>query len=163
MGDGFDEYVARRYGRLRHGAYLLTGDRATAEDLVQTVPAKAWTAWRRIEGDPDPYVHRILVDTYASWWRRRWRHELPAEHLPDRPDPRDHLAEAAKRRMLREAPGGLSRRQRAVIVPHYYEELTLGQCAHALGCSLGTVQTQLGRALRRLRVHPEIELTGAER
>jgi len=58
--------VARRYGRLRHGAYLLTGDRATAEDLVQTVPAKAWTAWRRIEGDPDPYVHRILVDTYAS-------------------------------------------------------------------------------------------------
>jgi len=30
MGDGFDDHEARRYGRLRHSAYLLTGDRATA-------------------------------------------------------------------------------------------------------------------------------------
>ncbi|WP_440065224.1 SigE family RNA polymerase sigma factor [Streptosporangium sp. OZ121] len=163
MDDGFDAYVATRYERLRHTAHLLTGNRATAEDLVQTALAKAWVAWRRIEGDPDPYVHRIIVNTHASWWRRKWRDEVPAEHLPERADPRDFTAEVGSRQMLREAIGGLSGRQRAVIVLHYFEELTLAQCADVLGCSLGTVKTQLGRALKRLRVHSEIEMTGAKR
>ncbi|MFI7690621.1 sigma factor [Nonomuraea sp. NPDC049655] len=54
-------------------AYLLTRDWGTAEDLVQTALAKAWVAWRRIEGNPDPYVYRIIVNTHATWWRRLWR------------------------------------------------------------------------------------------
>ncbi len=58
---------------------------------------------------------------------------------------------------------GLSDRQRAVVVLHYFEGLTLPQCAAVLGCSLGTVKTQLGRALTRLRVHPAVRLTRAGR
>ncbi len=50
MGDGFDDYVAQRHEGLRHTAYPLPGDRATAEDPVRTAPAKAWAAWWRIEG-----------------------------------------------------------------------------------------------------------------
>ncbi|MGW4796498.1 sigma factor-like helix-turn-helix DNA-binding protein [Nonomuraea sp. NPDC004297] len=46
---------------------------------------------------------------------------------------------------------------------HYFEQLTLTQCAEVLGCSLGTVKTQLGRALRRLRVDPEIQPAEVER
>ncbi|MER5628172.1 SigE family RNA polymerase sigma factor [Streptosporangium sp. NPDC002544] len=163
MDDGFHDYVTHRYERLRHTAYLLTGDRATAEDLVQTALAKAWVAWLRIEGDPDPYVYRIVVNTHASWWRRKWRDEVPAERLPDRADPRDFTAEVGGRQVLRQAIGTLSRRQRAVIVLHYFEELTLMQCADVLGCSLATVKTQLGRALKHLRIHSEIQMIGAER
>ncbi|MGW4643085.1 SigE family RNA polymerase sigma factor [Sphaerisporangium sp. NPDC004334] len=163
MDDGFDDYVAARYERLRHAAYLLTGNRATAEDLVQTALAKAWVAWRRIDGDPDRYVHRIIVNTHASWWRRKWRGEVPAEHLPDLPDQRDLATEVGHRHVLRQAIGDLPRQQRAVIVLHYFEDLTLVQCADVLGCSVGSVKAQLSRALRRLRVDSETHLTGAER
>jgi hypothetical protein len=82
----FAEYVAGRSARLQQMAYLLTRDRGKAEDLVQTALAKAWLAWRRIDGDPDPYVYRVIVNTHAGWWRRRWRAEVPTARLPERAD-----------------------------------------------------------------------------
>ncbi|GAA4101371.1 SigE family RNA polymerase sigma factor [Nonomuraea soli] len=155
MDDGFADYVTQRHARLCRTAYLLTGDWATAEDLVQSALARAWAAWRRIDGDPDPYVYRILTNTHASWWRRRWRGEIPTEDLPE-PAEDDFTDEHDARRALWTAIRGLSERQRAVVVLHYFEELTVQQCAGVLGCSPGTVKTQLGRALRRLRVDPEV-------
>ncbi|MFC4012867.1 SigE family RNA polymerase sigma factor [Nonomuraea purpurea] len=163
MDDGFAEYVAQRGERLRRTAYLLAGNWATAEDLVQTALTKAWMAWSRIEGNPDPYVYRILANTHASWWRRRWQNELPHRQLPDRADPSDFASDADERDVLWTAIRALSKRQRAVVVLHYFDELTLQQCADALGCSLGTVKTQLSRALARLRVNSEIQTTGAGR
>ncbi|GGK77383.1 RNA polymerase sigma-E factor [Sphaerisporangium melleum] len=164
MQGGFDDYVSARYGRLRHAAYLLTGDRASAEDLVQTALAKAWVAWRRIEGDPDPYVRRIIVNTHASWWRRKWRHqEVPADDLPERPGTADHADEVGSRHALLAAMKDLTRQQRAVIVLHYFEDLTLVQCADVLGCTVGTVKAQLSRALKRLRVQSGTHLKGVGR
>ncbi|GAA3228389.1 hypothetical protein GCM10020216_044740 [Nonomuraea helvata] len=117
-----------------------------AEDLVQITLARAWQAWRRIKGDPDPYVYRILTNTHASWWRKRWRGEVPTESLPDTTARGDFARELGEKDALWAAIRGLSDRQRAVIVLHYFEDLTLPQCADVLGCSLGTVKTQLGRA-----------------
>ena len=73
-----------RSTRLLRTAYLLTHDRALAEDLVQTSLAKAWFAWARIEGQPDAYVRRVMVNTYSSWWRRRWNGEEATAELPER-------------------------------------------------------------------------------
>ncbi|MEO3799412.1 sigma factor [Nonomuraea sp. B1E8] len=84
--------MAHRHLRLCRMAYLLARDWGTAEDLVQTALAKAWVAWRRIEGNPDPYVYRIIVNTHATWWRRLWRGEQPVEALPETADPHDHAA-----------------------------------------------------------------------
>jgi RNA polymerase sigma-70 factor (sigma-E family) len=163
MDDGFAQYVAQRHDRLCRMAYLLTRDWPTAEDLVQTALARAWLAWRRIHGNPDAYVYRIIVNTHSSWWRRRWRGEIPTEELPEQAGSRDTAHEFAERDALWRAIGGLSPRQRAVIVLHYYEELPLAQAADVLGCSLGAVKSQLNRALTRLRVHPEVRLSGARR
>lgn len=148
----FAAYVAQRHERLRRTAYLLTRDWAIAEDLVQTALAKAWVAWRRIDGDPDPYVYRIIANTHASWWRRRWRGEVPTEVLPDRPVAGDFTSDVGDRDVLWTAISELSGRQRAVVVLHYFEEMTLAQVADVLGCSIGAVKSQLGRALTRLRV-----------
>ncbi|MEV4069612.1 SigE family RNA polymerase sigma factor [Nonomuraea fuscirosea] len=156
MDDGFAEYVAHRHLRLCRMAYLLTRDWGTAEDLVQTALAKAWVAWRRIDGNPDPYVYRIIVNTHASWWRRLWRGEVPVETFPETADPRDQTAVADDRAALWNAIGALSPRQRAVIVLHYFEGRTLAQVAEIVGCSPGAVKSQLGRALTRLRVDPDI-------
>ncbi|WP_432882735.1 sigma factor [Kribbella sp. CA-245084] len=84
----FDAFVAARSQSLLRTAYLLTRDHALAEDLVQTALAKAWFHWARIrEDNPEPYVRRILVTTYSSWWRRRWNGEIPTEELPESPAP----------------------------------------------------------------------------
>ncbi|WP_440064237.1 hypothetical protein [Streptosporangium sp. OZ121] len=73
---------------------------------MQTALAEAWLAWRRVGDDPDPYVYRILVNTHATWWRRRWRGEVPSEVLPEAPD--GHTSAA---------PGRGARRHPASAVP----------------------------------------------
>src|SRR5947209_19735513 len=78
----FAEFVAVRGQALQRTAYLLTSDWALAEDLVQTALARAYPRWNRIVGDdPEAYVRRILVSTWSSWWRRRWRGDVPTELL----------------------------------------------------------------------------------
>ena len=79
--EGFDAFVAGAGHRLHATAYLLTRDHGLAEDLVQTALARAWRAWRRVEGDPEPYVRRVLVNAFLSSRRRRWWGEQPTEEL----------------------------------------------------------------------------------
>jgi len=155
-GATFDEFVAARSRALLRTAYLLTHDHALAEDLLQTALAKTWFAWRRIDGNPEPYVRRILVNTYASWWRRKWNGEHPTDELPERAtaDP------GAEPTDLWQAMERLPRRQRAVVVLRYFEDLTEAQTAELLGCSVGTVKSQCSKALAKLRIDPA--LTEAE-
>ena len=61
----FAEFVAARSPALLRTARLLTGDWAAAEDLLQDTLAACWRRWSRIEGNPEPYVHRVLV-TFGS-------------------------------------------------------------------------------------------------
>src|SRR3954462_8836385 len=83
----FDAFVAARGSALWRSAWLLTGDRHLAEDLVQTALAKAWPKWKGIddEGRFEAYVRRPVFTTYVAWWRRRWRGERPTERPPERP------------------------------------------------------------------------------
>ena len=154
--DGFDAYVAARSTSLLRTAYLLTHDRGLAEDLVQTALSKAWFAWSRIEGTPDAYVRRIMVNTYATWWRRKWRGEEPTEQLPERTAGDGGAGALDDRTDLWRAIGRLPRRQRAVVVLRFYEDLSEADTAALLGCSVGTVKSQLSRALAKLRLDPRL-------
>ncbi|MBP2337672.1 RNA polymerase sigma-70 factor (sigma-E family) [Saccharothrix coeruleofusca] len=149
--EGFEEFVAGASPRLLRTAYLLTRDQGHAEDLLQTALARAWSAWRRITVDPEPYVRRIMVNTYATWWRRRWRGEEPTPLLPEGASaaPQDAVAE---REWLWQALGELPRRQRAVLVLRFFEDMTEAQAAGVLGCSVGTVKSQTSKALAKLRL-----------
>src|SRR5258708_8994510 len=82
---GFRDYVTARSRSLLRTAYLLTGNRADAEDLVQAALAKTYLAWDRIEdrGALDGYVRRAMVNTHISWWRRRRLEEYPTDEVPD--------------------------------------------------------------------------------
>ena len=161
----FDDFVATRSTRLLRTAYLLTHDRALAEDLVQTSLAKAWFAWGRIDGQPDAYVRRVMVNTYSSWWRRRWNGEEATAEVPEsgvgargrtedgRVDDRTDLWRALAR---------LPRRQRAVVVLRFYEDLSEIETAEILQCSVGTVKSQASRALAKLRIDPTLSPTSDE-
>ncbi|MDX6230415.1 MAG: hypothetical protein QOI76_3805 [Frankiales bacterium] len=68
---GFDDFVRLRSHELRRVAYLLTGNLADADDLVQTALVKLLPRWTRVEraGDPLPYVVTVMVNTRRTLWR----------------------------------------------------------------------------------------------
>ncbi|GGO76387.1 SigE family RNA polymerase sigma factor [Nocardioides deserti] len=152
----FDAFVAARSTDLLRTAYLLTRDAALAEDLLQTALAKAWFAWSRIEGNPEPYVRRILVNTFASWWRRRWNGEQPWAEPPEPPPAAGVEAGVDQRQDLWTAMGRLPRRQRAVVVLRFVEDLSEAETARLLGISTGTVKSQTSKALAKLRIDPAL-------
>ncbi|GAB2866445.1 SigE family RNA polymerase sigma factor [Myroides odoratimimus subsp. xuanwuensis] len=154
----FDDFVAARSASLLRTAYLLTRDHALAEDLLQTALTKAWFAWSRIEGHPEPYVRRVLVNTYASWWRRKWNGEHATDELPEPSydGARDATDRAGESHDLWTAMGNLPRRQRAVVVLRYFEDLTEAETARILGCSVGTVKSQTSKAFAKLRIDPAL-------
>ena len=151
----FDSFVAARSAALLRTAYLLTRDHAQAEDLLQTALTKAWFSWGRISGEPEAYVRKILVNTFASWWRRKWNGELATEELPER-GVADTADASGSSHDLWQALGRLPRRQRAVVVLRYFEDLTETETADVLGCSVGNVKSQCSRALSKLRIDPAL-------
>ena len=152
--EDFSAFATSRWPGLVRLAFGLTGDRWLAEDMAQTALARAYVAWRRVSraDDPDAYLCRILVNTS----NRRFRRHRVAEQAGDPPDtavegPADLVGErAALLAALRQLPP----RQRAVVVLRYWEDLTDAQIAVTLGCSPGTVRSQLSRALAKLRDNP---------
>jgi RNA polymerase sigma-70 factor (sigma-E family) len=161
--DTFAEFVATRSPRLQRTAYLLTHDWAQAEDLLQMALVRAWSAWGRIDGDPEPYVRKVLVNVYASWWRRRWRHvEQPMSQLPE-PPAVDHISRVDRRDEVWQALGRLPRRQRAVLVLRYFEDMTEAQIADAMSISVGTVKSQAKKALEKLRLDESLTMEAAYR
>ena len=158
----FTDFVVARTPALTRTAYLLTHDHQLAEDLVQTALFKAAKAWDRIEGEPEPYVRRILYTENISRWRRRRVVETfrPGYDVPAAAgsDPDMHVA-------LEHALAELTLRQRTVLVLRYYEDLTEAETARVLGIGVGTVKSTHRRALDRLRaVAPGLgALIGADR
>ena len=148
--DAFEAFVAARSGDLLRTAVLLTRDRGHAEDLLQTALVKAYRRWDRIDGDPYPYVRRVLVTTAASWRRLRATQEivsLPAyEHTT--PDGTEAVDE---RERMTDALATLPPRMRAVLVLRYTEDLSEAATAELLRCSVHTVRSQTVRGLARLR------------
>jgi RNA polymerase sigma-70 factor (sigma-E family) len=148
--DAFRAFVVARTPALSRTAYLLTGDAHLAEDLVQTALFKAAKSWDRINGDPEPYVRRILYTQNVSWWRaRRHVREQSLATYDDRPvAPVDHELRLG----VEQALGRLTARQRTVLVLRYFEDLTETQAADVLGIRSGTVKSIARQALARLRV-----------
>jgi RNA polymerase sigma-70 factor (sigma-E family) len=151
----FEAYVAARSARLLRTAYLLTQDHGVAEDLVQIALAKAWFSWSRIESsDPEPYVRKVLVNTYSSW-RRGWKIERTIADLPETAAP-PPSSSSDERADIWAALRRLPRRQRAVIVLRFYEDLTEVETARLMDCSVGTVKSQTSKALAKLRIDPAL-------
>ena len=153
---GFTEFVLMRGSELHRTALLLTHSTASAEDLVQTALVKAWRSWDRVRSEPEAYVRRIIVNEFATGWRRRWRGEQPVEQLPQGGDP--GLEDAVTtRQVLIAALATLPPRQRAIIVLRFFHDYTETRTADELGIKVGTVKSQTARALATLRVNAQLD------
>jgi RNA polymerase sigma-70 factor (sigma-E family) len=148
-----EEFVAVRGPALLRFALMLSGDRHAAEDLVQTALATAYPRWTRIAAleHPEPYLKKMILNEWLGWRRRRWRGELPVtDAAKDRTvddDTEAHASRTAAWQLL----GRLPRKQRAVLVLRYYEDLADSEIATILGCRESTVRSQATRAPAALR------------
>ena len=156
--EGFAQFVEARQRALQRTAWLLTGDWALAEDLVQTALVRSWPRWERIRrrDDPEIYVRRAMVNTWASWRRRRWWGERATGDVPDVQAAGDVAAEVAVRVAVQGALRSLTARQRAVLVLRIFDDLPEAQVAHVLGCAVGTVKNTMAQAAARLREDPQL-------
>lgn len=148
----FRSFVHGRSQALARSAYLLTGDHAGAEDLLQSALASTWLHWSRIKDKAlvEGYVRRSMINTLTSWRRRRSYGEVPVAAPPDG-STGDPSSAADDRLVIVAALRRLPPRQRAAVVLRYYDDLTEAETAEALGCSVGTVKSQVARALRTMR------------
>jgi RNA polymerase sigma-70 factor (sigma-E family) len=134
-------------------AYLLTGDRDLAEDLVQDafVRLAGRLVHLRDPGAFEAYLRKTVVNLSNSYFRRR-RIERNYEVRA-----RGGLSDAApghpieERAALAAALRTLPQRQRAAIVLRFYEDLSEAQTADVIGCRPGTVKSLVSRGLEALR------------
>jgi RNA polymerase sigma-70 factor (sigma-E family) len=153
----YEEYVAARWATLYRTAYLMAGNHADAEDLVQTALVKVYAAWSRVAAAdaPDAYVRRVLTNTFLSSKRPlRVARERLVDQVPEQSTP---PAGSEDRLSIWPHVSSLPPRQRAVIVLRYYEDLSEQQIADALGCSTGTVKSNASLALKSLRARMSAE------
>ena len=155
----FDAYARARWPRLVRTAVLLGATPTEAEDVAQEALTQVLVKWERVSAveDRDAYVHRMLVNRFASMRRRRWWGERPTEHLPEPPDPAaEPMAAVDDADVLGRAVAALPEAQRAVVVLRWYAHLTEAQIAEALGVPVGTVKSRTSRALAALAAHPSL-------
>ena len=83
--DEFTDFVVDHGARLLRTACLLTGDRHSGEDLLQTSLAKAYGSWAKVSAadHPGAYVRRLMVNAHLSWLRRLPNTERVVETIPD--------------------------------------------------------------------------------
>jgi RNA polymerase sigma-70 factor (sigma-E family) len=144
-------YVAHAPDALRL-AFLLTGDRTLAEDLVQDAFVRLIGRLRHLR-EPDAfwaYLRRTIVNLATSHFRHARVERAYLERVTTAPsavtNANDALDEAMHRVLL-----ALPQRQRAAIVLRFYEDLSDVQTAAVLRCSPGTVRSLTSRGMRTLR------------
>jgi RNA polymerase sigma-70 factor (sigma-E family) len=150
----FEEFAASRLPALLAFATVLSGQRATAEDIAQEVLIRAYHKWDQIGSmdRPDLYVRKMIMNEFLSWRRRSWRLIPSGDPDQDQPVTADYATGHAEQNAMLAQIMGLPRRQRAVLVLRYYEDRSDAEIAELLGCTPGSVRAYASRALARLRI-----------
>ncbi|HEV8305822.1 MAG TPA: RNA polymerase sigma-70 factor [Gemmatimonadales bacterium] len=157
LSSSFDELVRAHYGRLCNFAYRFVHSRDAAEDVVQAVFAQLWLQRDQFDvRDALPYLYqavrnRLVTSRRAELVRERWRVSVAHEQR--------HAADAASEAELSElrgavarAVGALPERCRLIFTMSREQDLSYAEIARILGISVKTVETQMGRALKALRI-----------
>jgi RNA polymerase sigma-70 factor (sigma-E family) len=137
---------------LKRQAFLLCGNDAQAEDLVQDALVRAFARPLRTPrpGAAEAYLRVIMVNLFIDGTRRRSRWIRAAPLLTGTAMTADPADQVLTRDVLLGAMKELSPRQRACVVLRYYQDLPVAQVAAALGIGEGTAKRYLSEAMTRL-------------
>ena len=149
--DAFRDFFESEQGNLQRFATFMAGDADSAYDLVQEAFVRTYRAWRKAHiDDPGVFARRVIVNQLRDQYRRRRVRLLRPSPEEVRHQPSlatgvvDHL-------LIVDALNRLTPIRRAVVVLRFYEDMTEPQIADALERPLGTVKSDLHRALNALR------------
>ena len=120
---------------------------------------RCYPKWHRLDGDPLRYVRRALMNRFLSQSRRRWSNEVPSDPVDNDWDSRaesDFAPAVQTREAVLGALGGLTVRERAVVVLRYSQDVSEAETAELLGMAAGTVKSTASRALSKLRLSPDL-------
>jgi RNA polymerase sigma-70 factor (sigma-E family) len=140
--ESFDELFRAEQVAMVRLAYLLVGDEAVAEEVVQDALLTVYERWGRIH-NRGGFLRQCVVNRSRRVLRRR---KLEHRHRPRTPD----AVEPAGRELL-DALAALPYQWRAVVVLRFYGGLTQEEIADALDLRIGTVKSSLHRGLAQLR------------
>lgn len=151
---GFDQLYAENLGAATRFAYLLTGDRHEADEIVQDAFVRLLGRFADLR-NPDAfpaYLRRTIISVAQNRWRRRrleraFVRREATTRIDTEARPLDHDHDHDLWMHLRALPA----RQRAAIVLRFYEDLSERQTAEILGCSVGAAKKLVARGLSTLR------------
>ncbi|MCX6398939.1 MAG: SigE family RNA polymerase sigma factor [Propionibacteriales bacterium] len=151
----FDAWVAVRGPALLRLAYVLTGNAADAEDVVQDALSRALPRWDRISRveNLDAYVRRMVVNAHTSWWRKFRRRESPSAYITSDETvagPGDGPGHDERARLW-SACQALPEAQRTAVVLRFYEQLEYDEIAALTGVREGSVRSRVSRGIAVLR------------
>jgi DNA-directed RNA polymerase specialized sigma24 family protein len=140
--DAFTEFVAAVEARLRYALTAALGSQYGREAAAEAL-AFGWEHWDRVEvmGNPAGYLYRVGLN-HGKKLKQDHRVVLPEAPLQKLPWVEPGLPAAL---------AGLPERQRVTVLLVYGHEWSMGEVAELLGISKGSVQTHVGRALKKLR------------
>ena len=153
--EAFGALVGVRLARLDTAARLILRDAELARDAVQEAMLRAW---RNLPGLRDPerfdaWLHRLTVNACLELARRRRGRVIEIELTPLHDAPiQDASTMVADALYIERMLTALDPDQRAVVVLHYYLDLSLPETAAALGIPIGTAKSRLNRALAAMRI-----------
>lgn len=156
--EAFSWLFQKYQNRILRMAYLISGNYADSEDIVQETFVKCYT-YRKHLKDPEkfePWLYQIMTRTA---WRllKKNRREQPAEEIRDEYEPGqdgtplETVLRSEEREQLWMAVRNLEIRQRTAVVLYYYNQMSTKEIARAMGCLEGTVKSRLHTARKRLK------------
>jgi RNA polymerase sigma factor (sigma-70 family) len=148
----FERFATDASPGLLRSAFLLTGDRGHAEDLLQTALLRTLRRWNEITGPPAAYAFSVLVNLAHDRRRtidRRPR-TVPEAHGLSVAD-RERTDGLLERDAIVRAATRLSDAQREVLACRFFLDLTVAETAAVLGMPDNTVKSHCARALVRMR------------
>jgi len=171
-------HIVRRYGDGVLGYLIrMTGDKQQAEDLFQETFKRVHEKSGTLRGtELKSWLYKIATNVAYDGFRKdrlvgaRMQKldcmnqdgetfESSAVIADSSSDPSVLTAKAEQVEQVRNALDCLPEKQKATLVLAYYQQLSYSEVAVALNCSVGTVKTQMYRAIRTLAQKlPEVDL-----
>lgn len=156
--DAFQDFFSSNVDSLQRFAAFMCGDIDLAADLTQEAFVRAYKRWRLIRKDEAPaYLRRTVVNLVRD---RQRKAALGAKHGPLVALQQEQSARTGQVDdwlYISQSLKTLSPVRRAAVVLRYYDDMSEAEIASILDRPLGTVKSDLHRALKDLR-----ELIAAE-
>lgn len=155
--EAFDRIFELYQGRLLRTAYLITGNHADSEDVVQETFVKCYCNCKSLR-DPSgfaPWLYQIMTRTAWRYGKRR-RREEPVEQLYEKGEPgtgnlplEEILLKEAQEELYARVRK-LNQKQRTVIILYYFNQMSTREISQVMGCMEGTVKSRLYAARKAL-------------